>query len=91
MHPKAIADADERAPDCSLKKFVRTLRNHEDLLMNYFKAGKLSTSGIAEVLNLRINLCMRKAYVYRSSVSYAWKTPGAEIHPQILLKSPFFR
>jgi transposase len=49
-----------------MKKFVRTLRNHEDLLMHYFKAGKLYHSGIVEGLNLRINLCMRKAYGYRS-------------------------
>ena len=49
-----------------MKKFVDTLRNHEDLLMNYFKAGKLYSSGIVEGLNLRINLCMRKAYGYRS-------------------------
>ena len=41
-----------------MKKFVRTLRNHEDLLMNHFKAGKLYSSGIVESLNLRINLCM---------------------------------
>ena len=49
-----------------MKKFVRTLRKHEDLLMNYFKAGKLYSSGIVEGLNLRINLCMRKAYGHRS-------------------------
>ena len=30
------------------------------------KAGKLYSSGIVEGLNLRINLCMRKAYGYRS-------------------------
>jgi len=49
-----------------MKKFVRTLRNHEDLLMNYFKAGKIYSSGIVEGLNLRINLSMRRAYGYRS-------------------------
>ena len=49
-----------------MKRFVGTLRNHEDLLMNYFKANKLYSSGIVEGLNLRINLCMRKAYGYRS-------------------------
>jgi hypothetical protein len=32
----------------------------------YFKAGKHYNSGIVEGLNLRINLCMRKAYGYRS-------------------------
>ncbi len=49
-----------------MKKFVRTLRRHEDLVRNYFKAGKLYSSGIVEGLNLRINLSMRKAYGYRS-------------------------
>lgn len=49
-----------------MKKFVRTLRNHEELLMNYFKSNKHYNSGIVEGLNLRINLCMRKAYGYRS-------------------------
>jgi transposase len=49
-----------------MKKFVRTLRAHEDLLMNYFKAGKVYSSGVVEGLNLRVNLCMRKAYGYRS-------------------------
>ena len=49
-----------------MKKFVKTLRNHEELLMNYFKAGKHYSSGIVEGLNLRINLTMRKAYGYKS-------------------------
>ena len=49
-----------------MKKFVRTLRAHEDLLMNYFKAKKAFSSGIVEGFNLRVNLCMRKAYGYRS-------------------------
>ena len=49
-----------------MKKSVRTLRAHEELLMNYFKAGKLYNSGIVAGLNLRVNLCIRKAYGYRS-------------------------
>jgi len=49
-----------------MKKFVRTLRNNEDLLMNYFKAGKGYSSGIVEGLNLKINMGIRKAYGYRS-------------------------
>lgn len=48
------------------KKFVRTLRQHEELLMNYFKAGKLYSSGIVEGLNLKVKLGTRKAYGYRS-------------------------
>jgi transposase len=39
-----------------MNKFVGTSRNHEDLLMNYFKAGKLYSSGIVEGLNLQILL-----------------------------------
>lgn len=49
-----------------MKKFVGTLRNHEDLLINYFKANKLYSSGIVDGLNMRLNLCMRKGYGYRS-------------------------
>ena len=49
-----------------MKKFVNTLRQHEDLLMNYFKAKKQYTSGIVEGLNLKVNLSMRKAYGFRS-------------------------
>jgi transposase len=49
-----------------MKKFVRTLRRHEELLMNYFKAGKGYSSGIVEGLNLKINMGIRKAYGYRS-------------------------
>ena len=49
-----------------MKKFVRTLRNHEDLIMNYFRTKKRYSSGIVEGLNRRINLSMRKAYGYKS-------------------------
>ena len=41
-----------------MKKFVSTLRQHEDLLMNYFKAKKQYTSGIVEGLNLKVNLAL---------------------------------
>ena len=49
-----------------MKKFVRTLRAHEELLMNYFKTGKVYSSGIVEGLNRKIDLSIRKAYGYRS-------------------------
>ncbi len=49
-----------------IKEFVGTRRNQEHLLMGYFKADKLSFSGIVEGLNLRINLCLRKVYGYHS-------------------------
>jgi len=49
-----------------MKKFVKTLRKHEELLMVYFKAGKGYSSGIVEGLNLKVKMGIRKAYEYRS-------------------------
>lgn len=49
-----------------IKKFVNTLRRHEDLLMNWFKAKKAYSSGTVEGLNRKVNLVTRKAYGYKS-------------------------
>lgn len=49
-----------------LKKFVKTLRNHEDLLMNYFKARKKYSSGMVEGFNLKVGLTIRKAFGFRN-------------------------
>ena len=49
-----------------LKKFVGTLRKHEDLILNWFKAKKQFSSGAVEGMNRKINLITRKAYGYRS-------------------------
>jgi transposase len=48
-----------------LKKFVGTIRSHEDLLMNWFKAKKQFSSGAVEGMNRKVNLITRKAYGYR--------------------------
>jgi len=48
-----------------MKKFVRTLRNHEDLLMNWFKAKKQFNSGIVEGLNRKVNLVTRRSYGFK--------------------------
>jgi transposase len=50
----------------AMKKFIKTLCKHEELLMNHFKAGKGDSSGIVEGLNLKINMGIRKTYGYRS-------------------------
>lgn len=47
-----------------VKKFARTLRNHRDLLLNYFHARKQFSSGIVEGLNNKAKVTMRKAYGY---------------------------
>lgn len=49
-----------------LKKFVKTLRRHEELLMNYFRAKKQFSSGMVEGFNLRVGNALRKAYGYRN-------------------------
>lgn len=49
-----------------MKKFVKTVRRHEALMMNWFEAKKAFSSGIVEGLNRKINLVTRKAYGYRS-------------------------
>jgi transposase len=49
-----------------MKKFVATLRNHEELIMNYFKTKERYSSGIVEGLNLRVNLTMRKSFGFKS-------------------------
>ena len=49
-----------------MKEFVRTIRKHEDLIMNYFKTKERYSSGIVEGMNLKVNLTMRKAYGFKS-------------------------
>ena len=49
-----------------IKKFVRTLRSHEELIMNWFAAKKVYSSGAVEGMNRKINLVTRKSYGFRS-------------------------
>ena len=49
-----------------IKKFARTVRNHRELLLNYFRARKEFSSGIIEGLNNKAKVTMRKAYGYRT-------------------------
>jgi len=49
-----------------IKKFVGTVRRHEDLMMNWFEAKKVYSSGAVEGMNRKLNLITRRAYGYRS-------------------------
>jgi transposase len=49
-----------------IKNFVRMIRTHQPLIMNWFKAKKLYNSGIVEGLNRKVNLVTRKSYGFRS-------------------------
>ena len=44
-----------------LKKFARTVHNHRELLLNYFRARKQFSSGVIEGLNNKAKVKMRKA------------------------------
>jgi transposase len=48
-----------------MKKFVKMLRKHRELLMNWFKSQGLS-SGAVEGFNNKVKLTTRKAYGFRS-------------------------
>jgi transposase len=48
-----------------IKKVARSLRNHRELILNWFRAKKLYNNGIVEGLNLNVKLRFRQAYGYR--------------------------
>src|SRR5438105_6990570 len=49
-----------------MKKIVRMLRSHRELILNYFKARKIISSGIIEGLNNKAKVTMRKSYGFRT-------------------------
>ena len=49
-----------------IKKFVGTVRAHEELILNWFKARKEFSCGAVEGMNRKVNLITRRGYGYRS-------------------------
>lgn len=49
-----------------IKKVARSLRAHEDLILNWFAAKKEYSAGIVEGLNNKVKLTIRKAYGFRT-------------------------
>jgi transposase len=49
-----------------MKKVARMLRNHEGLILNWFKARGTISAGVAEGLNNKVKLTTRKAYGFRT-------------------------
>jgi transposase len=49
-----------------LKKIARSLRQHRELILNYFRAQKLISSGVVEGLNNKAKVTMRKSYGFRT-------------------------
>ena len=49
-----------------MKEIARTLRAHQDLILDYFKAKKEFSSGVVEGLNNKAKVTMRKSYGFRT-------------------------
>ena len=58
-----MAEESELEPIISV---VKMLKNHRELILNYFRAKKEYNSGIVEGLNRKVNLTVRKAFGYKS-------------------------
>lgn len=49
-----------------MKKVARTIRNHRELILNWFEARGTMSSGVVEGLNNKVKLTTRKAYGFRT-------------------------
>ena len=49
-----------------MEKITRSLRQHRELILNYFRAQKLLSSGVVEGLNNKAKVTMRKSYGFRT-------------------------
>ena len=49
-----------------MKKIARSLRQHRELILNYFRAQKLLSSGVVEGLNNKAKVTMRRSYGFRT-------------------------
>ena len=49
-----------------MKKIAQSLRQHRELILNYFRAQKLLSSGVVEGLNNKSKVTMRKSYGFRT-------------------------
>jgi transposase len=49
-----------------VKKVARSLCEHRELILNWFRARKQYNSGIVEGLNLQVKLRFRKAFGFRT-------------------------
>jgi transposase len=49
-----------------MKKIARSLREHRQLILNYFYAQKQLSSGVVEGLNNKAKVTMRKSYGFRT-------------------------
>jgi hypothetical protein len=48
------------------EEIARSLRNHRELILNYFRAQKMLSSGVVEGLNNKAKVTMKKSYDFRA-------------------------
>ena len=53
-----------------MQKVAKMLRKHRPLVLNWFRTGRVHSSGAVEGLNNKAKLAMRKAYGFRSYKTY---------------------
>ena len=80
-----------------MKQIVRSRRNHRELILNYFRAQKMLTSGVVEGQNNKAKVTMRKSYgfgAYRvlelALCHSLGKLPEPESSHDFLLTNLFF-
>ncbi len=49
-----------------MKKVARSLHQHRELILNYFRAQELLSSGVVAGLNNKAKVTMRKSYGFRT-------------------------
>ena len=49
-----------------MKKIARSLRQHREVILNYFRAQKLISSGLVDGLNNKAKVTMRKSCGFRA-------------------------
>ena len=54
-----------------MKKVARSLRSHEELILNWFRAKGTLSSGVVEGLNNKAKVMMRRSYGFRTSRAIA--------------------
>ena len=77
-----------------MKKIARSVRQHRELILNYFRAQKLISSGVVEGLNNNAKVTMRKSYGFRTYrilelalYHSLGKLPEPELPPRFFLTS----
>jgi transposase len=75
-----------------MKRIARSLRQHRELILNYFRAQKLLSSGVVEGLNnqsqshdAKILRIPNFSNARTGPLSLTWQAARARIHPRILL------